>query len=134
MQIKVEKYENLDKAKMDAERLIDEAAEKIRLEYVTPGSGQAMEYEAASREALEYIGNPEGSFPMLQADVSAGLSPDISTAASAILAMKSQFESVGAIIRTRRLLHKRLIREATTQKEVAQRRIAGLEALNDPPA
>lgn len=129
MLVEVRKFASLVAARADAKRQIDEAAEKTRLKYITPGSGQAMEYEAAAKEAERYVEGKPGTYRMLQADVDAGLSADLVVAAASVLGMRAQFDVVGSAIRTVRLSAKRQVDEAATQAEIAQLREAAVASL-----
>jgi hypothetical protein len=128
----VSRFAGLAEAQAYAMRIVDEAAERARLRYITPGAGQAMEYEAAQREAEAFLRNGAGArpvYPMLQADVDAGLAPDLQTAAAQVVAARGQWEAAGAIIRRHRLEAKRLIAEASAQREVAERRETAVATL-----
>lgn len=140
MQVDVSRFASLDEAKAYARRAIDEAAERARTKYVTPGSGQAMEYQACREEAIRYLGGESGSWPMLQADVSGGtLHPvtgqpvqNLEEAAEAVMIMYGAWQQVGAAIRTIRLGAKAQVTQASSQAQVAQIReqaIASLDSL-----
>ena len=67
-------------------RAVDTAAELKRQAWLTPGSGQALEYEATRAEAAAYQpGQPAGTYPMLEAEVAAltaaGIAIDLDTVA-----------------------------------------------------
>lgn len=120
------------RAKGIAKREIDQMAENVRMKYVTPGSGQAMEHEAAHREAEQYLEGKPGAYPMLQADIAAGLAADLDGAAQMVMQMRSQWELLGAAVRRIRLQSKRQIDQMSSQAEVEQVRdqaIAQLGAL-----
>jgi len=120
LKVEVKRWDSLAEARENAKHIIDQQAERTRLKYITPGSGQAMEYEAAVREAERFMAGEQGSFPMLQADVSAGLAPTLVAAAQLVLGMRAAWEPLGAGIRTIRLSAKRQVDLATTQAQVAQ--------------
>lgn len=125
----------LERAKTEAKRAIDEAAESARGRYLSPGSGQALEYEAAAREADLFLRSGPGGrahFPMLQADVDAGLAPDLRTAAEKVAAARDLWEGVGAMIRKWRLEAKRQIEVASTHAQVTQIRDGALRKLPEP--
>jgi hypothetical protein len=108
---------------------IDAAAEQVRARYITPGAGQAMEYEEATRQARAALAvgvEPEaGAYPMLDADVQAGtINPgtgepvaSVLAAAGVVVAMRQQYEVIGADIRRLRLAAKAAVRAAATQAE-----------------
>ena len=129
MKVEVLRFSDLAAAQAHAKQRIDEAAESARTKYITPGSGQAMEYEAAAREAERFIADQPGPYPMLQADVDAGLASDLWAAAQLVLGMRGAWEPVGAEIRRVRLQAKREVDQAATQAQVAQIRDAALSAL-----
>lgn len=140
MQVEVSRFETMDEAKAYAARVIDEAAERARTKYVTPGSGQAMEYQAVREEAVRYLSGETGSWPMLQADVQGGtIHPvtgqpvsNIDDAANAVMVMHGLWQQVGSAIRAIRLGGKAQVMQATTQAQVAAIRdqvIAQLNAL-----
>lgn len=117
-------------AKEEAIRAIEGVAEQARNRYITSGSGQAMEYESAAREAERYLAGDPGAYPMLQADVDAGIAEDMDQAAQLILGMRGQWETIGSEVRKIRLLHKRLLGAAGTYEEVTQIRQQALAQLN----
>lgn len=121
---------SLEAAKKHAVNDIDSAAEQARNRYLTAGSGQAMEYEAAYQEALRYVSAQGGAYPMLAADVAAGLSPDLETTAGTVIAMRQQWEQVGAAIRQMRLAGKQAVNAAQTQSEVAAARDTAIASLD----
>ena len=129
MKVEVRRFADLSEAREHAKRVIDETAEQVRLKYITPGSGQAMEYEAAAKEAERFLEGKPGAYPMLQADVTAGLSPDLNHAALTVIGMRGQFEMLGSGIRTLRLSAKRQVDLASTQAAVAQIREQALATL-----
>jgi hypothetical protein len=141
MLVEVSRFATLAEARAHAQRAIDEAAERARTKYITPGSGQAMEYQAALAEAQRRVANNGGGgqYRMLQADVDAGtIHPvtglpvaNLDEAADAVLIMYGAWEHVGSMIRAVRLGGKAQVAQATTQAQVAQIRdatIAGLAA------
>lgn len=98
---------------------IDAAAEAARLKYITPGSGQALEYQAVTEEAraLQADQNPSpANYPNLQASVGIDIDPatglastDIHGSARSVLAMQGAWAAVGAAIRQTRLTVKAAI-------------------------
>lgn len=101
---------------------VDAEAEAVRLRFVTPGAGQAMEYQEAIAQAQAYVLDPAGSYPMVQSDVDAGtIDPrtglavaTLAEAADLIIWMFAQWQIAGAAIRTARLAAKTAIGAATT--------------------
>lgn len=102
------------------ERAIDEQAEALRLQHITPGSGQAMVYQAKLEEAraltsLEGEPNPE-DFPLLAASVGVD-GGDIEAVAAAVLAMRVQWTALAAQIEHCRLHGKQAVRQAASDQE-----------------
>lgn len=132
MQIKVSRFESLADAQAHARQVIDEAAEAARNRYITPGGGQALEYQSAVEEARAYQAGQPGDYLMLQADVNAGLAADLEAAADLVLTTRAGWEHVGSAIRAIRLAAKRQVNEAATQRAVAEIRnqaVADLSAV-----
>lgn len=129
MKIEVHRFPTLDAARQDAARQVDEAAEAARLRYITPGAGQAMEYEAAASEAAQHAAGAPGPWPMLQAEVDAGLSADLAGAAQAVASARAAWSVIGAEIRRIRLAGKFAILNADTYAAVVQARIAAIAEL-----
>ncbi|MGU3386944.1 hypothetical protein ACLBYG_20705 [Methylobacterium sp. D53M] len=110
------------KAQVDAE------AEALRLTLITPGSGQAMEYQEAYAEAVQVDAAMKANasatfdpaaFPMLAASLGFDLDPqtgkattDIPGEARAVLAAYDAYQKAGAAIRGVRLRAKAAIDEA----------------------
>jgi hypothetical protein len=123
-----------------AKRAIDAAAEEARSRYITPGSGQAMEYLESYQQAKAKLADRDAETPMVAADVVAGTRSPFTAApiqseieaAQVIVFMYEQWLQVGAMIRQGRLQAKAQVDSATTQAEVAQIReqaIAQLRAI-----
>ena len=103
----------LDSLKAQLYAEIDGAAERTRLRFITPGAGQAMEYQAAAEEAVlaqaETDPAPE-TYPMLAASIGIDVDPDTGTPATDVagvarnvLAAQGAWAVVGAAIRCIRL-------------------------------
>ena len=104
---------------------VDAAAEAQRLLLITPGSGQAMEYQEAYAEAVQVDAAVKASagatfdpaaFPMLSASLGYDLDPttgkptiDIAGEARAVLAAYDAYQKAGAAIRGVRLKGKAAI-------------------------
>lgn len=104
-------------AKVDAE------AEAARLRFITPGSGQAMEYQATEAEAEAYLaasaapgGIPVGAtWPWLEAErVARGGAPTLLALAEEIIALRDAWVVAGSQIKTLRRAAKIAIEAATT--------------------
>jgi hypothetical protein len=103
--------------KSSLNRQIDDAAEAIRLKLITPGSGQAMEYQEAyaqAQAALAATGTVKPTdYPMLAATIGVDIDPDTGKPAKDVLgvarSVKAAYEGylqAGAAIRGARLLGK----------------------------
>lgn len=122
----------------------DSAAEALRLTLITPGSGQAMEYQEAYAEAVQVDQAVKANaaatfdptaFPMLSASLGYDLDPttgqptaDIPGEARAVLAAYDAYQRAGAAIRAARLKGKAEI-EAASDAAAAR---AALEAIDWP--
>jgi hypothetical protein len=123
MRIEVFKHQDLATTRLKAKEEIDAAAEAARTRYITPGSGQVLEYEAAYREAVDYAAGLSGTYSMLQADVDAGLAADLAAAAATVILTRQQWEEIGSVIRRIRLQAKAAVDAEPTSEEVVKIRI-----------
>lgn len=102
---------------------VDAAAEAERLQYITPGNGQAMTYQqkVAEAQAFKAASNPQSSeYPMLSSEV--GITAEtIDDVADVVLAAFAQWQQIGAAIESIRLGAKRNIDVA--QDEAAARAV-----------
>ncbi|MFB0491937.1 hypothetical protein ABIE45_004523 [Methylobacterium sp. OAE515] len=116
---------------------IDAAAEALRLTLITPGSGQAMEYQEAyaqARAALQATGDVNASdYPMLAVTIGVDIDPQTKKPATDVLgvarSVKAAYEAylqAGAAIRGARLLAKAEI-EAAADAELAQAVFAAIK-------
>ena len=118
MQVKVSRFDSLEDAQAVARRAVDERAEEVRVLFITPGSGQALEYQSVIEEARAFEAGQPGPYFMLQADVDAGMAQDLSEAADLVLQTRANWEMVGASIRSIRLGFKEQVKNALTIPEV----------------
>jgi hypothetical protein len=120
----------LDAVKARLKLAVDDRAEALRLTLITPGSGQAMEYQEAyaqARAALDATGTVNVSdYPMLAATIGVDIDPQGGKAAADVLgvarSVKAAYEAylmAGAAIRGVRLGAKAEI-EAAGDVELAQ--------------
>lgn len=94
---------------------IDGEAERTRLKYITPGTGQALEYRETAEEAARYVATGgAGSYPMLQASVNAGEATSLANAAAIVTEREAAWAAIGATIRQKRIAAKRAVAEAQT--------------------
>jgi hypothetical protein len=122
----------LEDFKSAAKLNIDNMAEAVRLQYVTPGSSQSMVYQEKGDEAADYVaaGYPVdlSSYPFIQAEVNA-TGKTSADAADDILAQKSAWIVVGAAVEEVRIGGKINIDAAADEAEVDSIRDAALAAL-----
>jgi hypothetical protein len=116
-------YMSLAPLQADLKARVDTAAEALRLTLITPGSGQAMEYQEAYAEAVQVDQATKAgqavdaaAFPMLSASLGYDLDPttgkpttDIPGEARAVLAAYDAYQKAGAAIRSVRLKGKAAI-------------------------
>ena len=107
---------------------VDASAEALRLTLITPGSGQAMEYQEAYAEAVQVDAATKAgqtvdakSFPMLSASIGYDIDPqtkqpttDVIGEARSVLAAYDAYQKAGAAIRGARLDAKKKIGDANT--------------------
>lgn len=129
MRIKVSRFGSLEEAKADAKRAIDERAEEIRTLVLTPGAGQAMEYQAAAEEAKAFAAGEDRDYPMLQAAVDAGTDESLAGAAQNVADASRRWQALGARIRRARLAGKAAVEIATSAREVNDARRAAFAEL-----
>jgi len=117
---------NQQQNKQHIKDTIDSHAESTRLRFITPGAGQAMEYQESYAQARVKKANPSAVVPMVAADRKAGMKNPLTQqpiqsddeAADVIIFMYEQWLLVGAAIREIRLKAKVDIDAATTPEEV----------------
>lgn len=116
----------LDVLKRAASRAVDDAAEVVRLRFITGGAGQALEYQQTEWEARAWRFDEElDNFPFLKAEVDAlaeatGQPPDPGAVVATILAQAEAWQSVGAEIKRLRRAAKLAIDAATTPEQIEQ--------------
>jgi len=117
---------SLAAAKVAAIARVDAEAEQARLRLITPGAGQALEYQATEAEALRLLGDPSPdptSYPFLVAEASAqGLTTeaDLALVADQVLAAAAAWRSGGAEIKRLRRSAKLAIAVAASPTEVRE--------------
>lgn len=115
-------------AKAVALQQVDRAAETARLRFLTPGSGQALEYQATEVEARAYAAagylefDPE-TYPFLQAErlavqAATGALPEAQATAQAVIAQADAWRQAGSAIKAFRRAAKLRIEAATAQAEI----------------
>lgn len=115
----------LEEAKQAAVARIDREAEEVRLKYVTPGAGQAMEYQETAQEAFALQGDADPDpthYPMLvaeqQALESVGEVVTLQDVAAQVLAERAAWSSIGAAIKTARRAAKMAVEGAASKDEI----------------
>lgn len=104
---------------------VDHQAEQARQRFITPGSGQALEYEATEREARVFVDavSPDlADYPFLAAEVLAqedvgGATPDPSDVAAEIISQADAWKTVGSAIKRLRRSAKLAIEASSTHAE-----------------
>jgi hypothetical protein len=105
--------------KANLSALIDAAAERERLKYITGGAGQAMTYQQKADEATRYLAATDPAptdYPILSAEVGI-TAADIGGVAQVIRAAYAQWQIIGAAIEAARLGGKRAISEADNEAD-----------------
>ena len=106
----------LSAAKAAATAEVDRQAEAARLLYITPGSAQALVYEAKRHEAISLADDPSpdpADYPLLSAEI--GITADtLAEVGDAVLAMAGQWRAVAAQIERVRLTAKASIAGANS--------------------
>lgn len=118
----------LAEAKAAAIARVDAAAESARLQYLTPGAGQALEYQQTEAEARAYraAGYPAfvaADYPFLEAERQAvlaatGTLPDPQAVADEVIAQADAWRQAGSAIKELRRAAKLKIEQATTHAEI----------------
>jgi hypothetical protein len=119
---------SLSELKRQVEEQIDRDAEVARLRFITPGAGQALEYQATEAEARKFLVTEDidpDDYPFLQAEVhaieeSTGHAPALVYVALEVLHNADAWRSVGAEIKRLRRSAKLAVSAATTAQEVRQ--------------
>lgn len=119
--------EPVDQVRARASRRIDREAEAHRLKFLTPGSGQAAEYEATVAEATRAIVAPDPlvaeAYPWLAAEqtaqAEAGVSMTLREVASGALARRAAWNAAGPGIKAVRRGAKLRVAAETDPAEIA---------------
>lgn len=99
---------------------VDAGAEAARLRFITPGAGQALEYQATEREARAWLSAeaPQiDDYPFLKAEVLAvqaatGMTPDPTAVAADVVSQADAWQAVGSEIKRLRRAAKLAIEAA----------------------
>jgi hypothetical protein len=119
---------------------VDAAAEAGRLHWITPGAGQALEYQETSAEAVRAAAAPDplaaADYPLLAADqaahAAAGVTLTLRQVAEQVAAQQTAWLTAATAIKQARLTAKRRIALATSQTQI-DTILAGVE-WPTPPA
>ena len=121
------RYPNFSAYREQVKVAIDEAAERTRLKYVTPGSAQAMVYKEKAEEAKRYSAdqspNP-ANYPILMASVGIEAA-SLAQVAAGVLTTYALWTGLAAQIEAVRLGAKRQVDTAASVAEV-QEIVAGI--------
>jgi hypothetical protein len=97
---------SLEAVKAAAIIAVDEAAEVARLQFITPGAGQAMEYQSGEAEARAYLADSSpdpANYPFLVAELNAlvatGGTPTLAEVAAEVDAQAAAWRAVGSYIK-----------------------------------
>lgn len=104
--------------KSEATAKIDEEFEAKRQSYLTSGATMSMVYKLKSEQAKAYKANPNGTYKMLQASVTAGEAATLEDAADFILGKESQLIAIASQLETERLSRKIAVENAVTIEEI----------------
>lgn len=105
---------------------VDAEAEVARLRFITPGAGQALEYQATEVEATAYVaaheaaaGPPAGAWPWLEAEQAASApGTTLLDVAQLVLSLRDQWVATGSTIKALRRAAKVAIEAATTPQAI----------------
>jgi hypothetical protein len=105
---------DLDAVKASLRQQIDNYAETIRLQFITPGAGQSMVYQRKAQEARDYLAqetpNP-ANYPILMASV--GIEGEtLAQVAGMVVAKESLWAGISAFIEGKRLAGKASVSDA----------------------
>jgi hypothetical protein len=111
----------------EAQARVDQAAERARLLFITPGSGQALEYQATSDDAQKLLAATGTSdptdYPWLVAEqhAQAALGPtaSLATVAAQVIAQTAAWATVGSAIKETRRAAKLRLAAATDAVQIA---------------
>lgn len=124
----------LDDVKLRAKSEIDTAAERVRLKYVTNGSGQALTYQEKAKQsdafkAAGYTPTDGTGFPFVQAEaVATGVTAQ--DAADFIIATRDQWVLKGSDIEEERTRGKKNVTDAADTAAVEAAKDNAISALN----
>lgn len=88
--------------KVRGAEMVDAAAERARLQFITPGAGQAMTYLRKLEEARAQQAGGPGPFPLLAATIGID-GPNLAAVAAVCVAMGDAWANIAAAIETTRL-------------------------------
>lgn len=110
---------SLDQWRARLKARVDDAAEAVRLRYVTPGAGQALTYQEKAAEAARILGDPNPlaqNYPVLSASVGIEAA-DLAGVAALVRARKAAWALIAHDIEKVRIGTKKAIDAAQTIAE-----------------
>ena len=118
---------DLDAVKAAALAAIDAEAERRRLLVLTPGAGQALEYQHTAEEAARAVAAPDplpaAAYPFLAAEQEAlakvGVTLDLRQIADLVIYQRTTWLAYGAAVKAVRRAAKLVIDDADTHVDVA---------------
>ena len=123
---------SIEELKTQAKYTIDRVAERSRLRYITPGSGQSQVYKEKGEEATDFIAagypNDLSSYPFIQAEVNA-TGKTRQQVADDIIAAKSVTVAVLAAIEQSRLSGKKNVDDAVDIDDINSAKDATVASL-----
>ena len=97
---------------------IDATAEQVRMQYITPGAGQALTYQYKAAEAERYASDASAATPFLTAEAAArGMT--VADLAAEVSAQVAAWIAIGSGIEAARMGGKRAVAEAQTIGAIA---------------
>lgn len=127
------------RARRDGARRVDALAEEARLQFITPGAGQALVYENKRREAEDCLAEVAAAqtpdpqdYPLLAAEVGI-TAEDLVAVATVVAGLAAQWRTVAAYIEALRLGAKAAIDAVTDGPTAAAEVEAIIASLSWPP-
>lgn len=117
--LNVSSFEDIESAREYYLREIDRAAEARRMQFITPGDGQALTYSAKYAEAAVFMDGGNGPFPWLESEAGS-TGTDVATIAQSIVKSRQEWEAVGRLIETQRIKCKQHVRELGSSFEMLE--------------
>lgn len=97
----IDAFDPLPPARDEARIAIDEAAERARLRYITPGAGQAATYQIKEAQARQYLA--DGTVGILLRLEAQATGASVAEVSALIVATAEQWIGLAALIEARRM-------------------------------